>query len=110
MKHTVISKRRGWYTAFPQLYSMPDGRQTVGVPASPFSDHFHVDRRSQFLVFESRDGRGVVAGVRRPRDSLQLARPEPPRKVRPFRRCHARRVVPVRRVGGLAGMARPAPQ
>ena len=55
MKHTIISRRRGWYTAFPQLYSMPDGRQTVGVPASPFSDHFHVDRRSQFLVFESRD-------------------------------------------------------
>ena len=55
MKHTMISRRRGWYTAFPQLYSMPDGRQAVGVPASPFSDHFHVDRRSQFLVFESRD-------------------------------------------------------
>ena len=55
MKHTIISKRSGWYTAFPQLYSMPDGRHTVGVPASPFSDHFHVDRRSQFLVFESRD-------------------------------------------------------
>ena len=55
MRHTIISKRRGWYTAFPQLYSLPDGRQAVGVPASPFSDHFHVDRRSQFLVFESRD-------------------------------------------------------
>ena len=80
MKHTTISQRRGWYTAFPQLYSMPDGRQAVGVPASPFSDHFHVDRRSQFLVFESRGRRGVMAGVRRPGHSVQLARPEPSRE------------------------------
>ena len=34
---------------------MPDGRLAVGVPASPFADHFHIDRRSEFLVFESRD-------------------------------------------------------
>ena len=34
---------------------MPDGRLAVGVPASPFADHGHVDRRCQFLVFESRD-------------------------------------------------------
>ena len=34
---------------------MSDGRLAVAVPASPFHDHFHVDRRSEFLVFESRD-------------------------------------------------------
>jgi hypothetical protein len=81
MKHTIISRRRGWYTAFPQLYSMPDGRQAVGVPASPFSDHFHVDRRSQFLVFESRDGGESWQESDDPAIPVQLAGPEPPRKV-----------------------------
>ena len=56
MQHSIISKRDGWYTAFPQLYRFPDGRLAVGVPASPFSDHFAVDRRVEFVVVESRDG------------------------------------------------------
>ena len=40
MKHTVIYKRDGWYTAFPQLDVLPDGRMVIGVNSSPFHDHF----------------------------------------------------------------------
>ena len=56
MQHSIISKRDGWYTAFPQLYRFLNGRLAVCVPASPFSDHFAVDRRVEFVVVESRDG------------------------------------------------------
>ena len=55
MQHSIISKRDGYYTAFPQLHHFPDGRLAVGAPASPFSDHYAIDPRVEFIVVESRD-------------------------------------------------------
>jgi hypothetical protein len=40
MRHTVIYRREGWYTAFPQLDVLEDGRLAIGVNSSPFHDHF----------------------------------------------------------------------
>ena len=37
MQHSIISKRDGYYTAFPKLHHFPDGRLAIGVPASPYA-------------------------------------------------------------------------
>jgi photosystem II stability/assembly factor-like uncharacterized protein len=40
MRHTIIYKRDGSYSAFPQLYVLPDGRHVVGIKVSPYHEHF----------------------------------------------------------------------
>ena len=40
MKHSVIYRREGWYTAFPRLDFLQDGRLSIGVNSSPFHDHY----------------------------------------------------------------------
>ena len=39
MTHQVIYKRDGYYSAFPQLSQLPDGRIALGFPVSRFHDH-----------------------------------------------------------------------
>lgn len=56
MKHTVIYKRDGWYTAFPQLDVLPDGRIAIGVNSSPFHDHFLI---GEWKVLVSTDEGGT---------------------------------------------------
>ena len=40
MTHRVLYKREGIYGGFPVLACLPDGGLTVGIPASPFPDHY----------------------------------------------------------------------
>ena len=42
MNHTILYKRDGFYAGFPVLIHLPDGRLTVGVPVSPFHDHYGI--------------------------------------------------------------------
>ena len=42
MKHTILYKRDGYYAGFPVLDHLPDGRLTVGIPVSPFHDHYAI--------------------------------------------------------------------
>lgn len=52
MEHQVIYKRDGYYAAFPQLMQIPDGRLAVGIPVSPFHDHYGV---GEWVVLVSAD-------------------------------------------------------
>lgn len=42
MKHTIIYKRDGFYAGFPVLTHLSNGRLTVGIPVSPFHDHYAI--------------------------------------------------------------------
>ena len=42
MEHFTIYKRDGYYSAFPVLDHLPDGRLAMGFPSSPFKDHYAV--------------------------------------------------------------------
>ena len=52
MKHTTIYKRNGWYTAFPLLDTLPDGRLAVGLMSSPYQEHYFL---GEWRVFVSTD-------------------------------------------------------
>ena len=52
MEHTVLYKKEGHYAAFPGLMHLPDGRLSVGIPVSPFHDHFLV---GDWIVLVSED-------------------------------------------------------
>ena len=53
MEHTVLYKEEGCYAAFPVLTPLPDGRLAVGIPVSPFHDHYAIGNWS---VLVSEDG------------------------------------------------------
>ena len=55
IKHNLVYKKTGWYSAFPQLYHAENDRLVIGIPSSRFTDHFHVDTKSRFIVLESTD-------------------------------------------------------
>ena len=40
MKHSVLYKREGYYSAHPVPYLLPDGRLAIALNSSPFADHF----------------------------------------------------------------------
>ena len=52
MKHTILYKRDGYYAAFPVLNHLPNGRLTVGIPVSPFHDHYAI---GDWVVLVSED-------------------------------------------------------
>ena len=52
MEHTVLYKREGCYAGFPVLTPLPDGRLSVGIPVSPFHDHYAI---GDWVVLVSED-------------------------------------------------------
>ena len=52
MKHSVILKTDGYYTAFPVLDHLPDGRLSIAIPRAPFRDHHAVQ---EWIVLVSTD-------------------------------------------------------
>ena len=52
MKHSIIYKRDGHYAGFPVLMPLTDGRLSVGIPVSPFHDHYAI---GEWVVLVSDD-------------------------------------------------------
>ena len=52
MEHFILYKQKGIYAGFPVLNHLPDGRLTVGIPVSPFFDHYGV---GDWIVLLSED-------------------------------------------------------
>jgi len=52
MRHRIVLKEEGRYTAFPVLHHLPDGRLTIGCISSPFGDHYGL---ADWLTFVSTD-------------------------------------------------------
>jgi len=52
MKHLTLYKQKGIYAGFPVLNHLPNGSLTVGIPASPFFDHYGI---GDWIVFLSED-------------------------------------------------------
>ena len=52
MKHSVLYKRAGYYSAHPVPYLLPDGRLAVALNSSPFADHFAL---GEWIVLVSED-------------------------------------------------------
>ena len=42
MEHFILYKQKGLYAGFPILNHLPNGRLTVGIPQSPFFDHYGI--------------------------------------------------------------------
>lgn len=53
MEHSIIYRREGFYSGFPQLDHLADGRLAVGLGVSPFKDHAVV---GEWTVLVSTDG------------------------------------------------------
>lgn len=52
MNHAILYKREGFYAGFPVLTHLPDGRLMVGIPVSPFHDHYAI---GDWVVLVSED-------------------------------------------------------
>jgi hypothetical protein len=55
LDHSVIYKREGHYAGFPVLAPLADGRLSVGIPVSPFHDHYAI---GDWVVLVSTDEGG----------------------------------------------------
>ena len=56
MEHIIIYKREGFYSAFPQVDKLNDGRLAVILRSGRVGTHFHVGVIGERVVLDSTDG------------------------------------------------------